>query len=594
MSSPYRHRHHYVPLRSRQLRLTEVAIPSDIPNITSVFIILRKVRQPLLLLIAIMTIAVIGLCLMPGVPQPDGSDGRLSAFESFYVFSYTATTIGFGEIPHEFSIQQRWWIVAFIYMSVVGWAYTLARLIASFSDPAFRSARSAQALRRTIAHMHEPFTIIVGYGYIGRSVAKVLDSLGRRIVVVDHQSLAIERLTTDMMRQEVPGICGDARSPSILGLAGLGHPECEAIIAMTGNEEVNLQIVMTCSLMRPNLQVIARASSRRTAETMADFSPTAIINPFDDYGNFLILALKHPHTYRLITWLMANEGTPLPEVQSHLAVKHWLVFADGQFGDEITKDLLSEDYTVRVSRSIDDQDYSGVEAVIAGLESDTVNLALAAHLRKTHPQLFLVVRQHSHTHLPLLEALSPDSVFFPPLLVAQRTVANLITPRLWGFIQELMEADDAYSEQLTKRLTDRVGEGTPIPTRMWIGEKQTPTVFRWLQHRKLTLGALFRSPQDWTQPIAAMPFLLIRDKKTITLPDEDIELKIGDEIVTVGTQEAYAEQSECLYDDSTLFYVAVGRDIPTSRAWRMITRQRWKDAFPDSDGATAGTSGSTK
>ena len=587
MSHPYHPRrrrgstrYHHGPARSRRLQLAEVAIPSEIPYGTAIFIVLRKMRQPLLFLIGIAVVAVVGLSMMPGIPQPDGSSGRLTAFESFYVFSMTATTIGFGEIPHEFSIQQRWWVVFFIYLSVLGWAYTIARVMFLLQDPAFHTARDAQSVRKTISHMGQPFTIIVGYGYIGRTIARVLDGLGRRVVVLDSQPQAIERLSTDLLQMEIPGVCGDARSPSILGLAGLGNPDCETILALTGDEEVNLQIVMTCSLLRPHLPVIARASSRRTAEAMADFSPTAIINPYDDYGNFLTLALKRPYTYRLIQWLMADEGAPLPPIRAHQQVKTWLVVADGQFGEEIAQDLTAEGYEVRIEDPGDQHDFSDIGAVIAGAESDTTNMALAAHLRHTHPQIFLVVRQHSHTHLPLLDAFCPDSIFFPPLLVAQQAIANLITPRLWGFISELMEADDAFSQDLTDKLVARVGDGAPIPQRMWIKLSQAPTVVRWLKHRPLTLGALFRSPQDFTQPIAAMPLLLLRNDESISLPKDDEKLEIGDEIVMVGTHEAFDEQSELLYDDSTLFYTATGRDIPTSRAWRRLTSQRWKNAFP--------------
>jgi len=578
------------PRRSTSLQWARVAIPSEIPNTTAIFIVLRKMRRPLLLMLAVMVVAVVGLAAMPGVPQPDGSSGRLGLFEAFYVFSFTATTIGFGEIPHAFSIQQRWWIIASIYMSVIGWAYTIARLMALLQDSAFNSAYAAQSVRRTITHLRQPFTLIVGYGYIGRSVTQALDLLGRRITVLDSQSVAIERLSTDLLSQEVPGVCGDARNPAILGLAGLGHPDCEAVLATTGDEEVNLQIVMTCALLRPELPVIARASSRRIAQAMADFSPTAVINPFDEYGNFLVLSLKKPYSYRLITWLVSPEGTDLPLVDTknrpHLST--WLVLADGQFGEEIANDLTAEGYQATIIDPADEPDMDGVSAVIVGAESDTTNLALAAHLRHSHPDVFIVVRQHSHARLPLLDAFCPDSIFFPPQLITQRAIANLISPYFWGFLTGLMEADDAYAKDLTHRLVERIGQGSPMLMRLTISEVQTPTVVRWIQHRPLKLEALFRSPSDADEFIAAFPLMVVRDDTVIPVPSEQDEIRLGDQIVIAGTHEAIVEQDECLMDDSTLFYTATGRDIPTSRAWRWLTHQRWKDAFPD-DEATAGT-----
>ncbi|MDR0959509.1 MAG: NAD-binding protein, partial [Propionibacteriaceae bacterium] len=199
--------------RTRRLQLAQVDIPNEIPNTTAVFIVLRKMRGPLIALISIMTVGVIGLSLMPGVPQPDGGHGRLDAFEAFYVMTYTATTIGFGEIPHVFSIEQRWWIIFSIYAAVIGWAYALAKLMGLLQDSAFTTARAGQSFRRTISRLREPFTIIVGYGYIGRSVARALDQRHRRVVIIDRDTVPIERLATDLLSEETPGLTADARRP---------------------------------------------------------------------------------------------------------------------------------------------------------------------------------------------------------------------------------------------------------------------------------------------------------------------------------------------------------------------------------------------
>ncbi|MDR2973240.1 MAG: hypothetical protein LBV00_00805, partial [Propionibacteriaceae bacterium] len=54
--------------RPTQLQLAQVTVPSEIPNVAAVFIVLRKMRRPFLLILGIMTFTVIGLSLMPGTP----------------------------------------------------------------------------------------------------------------------------------------------------------------------------------------------------------------------------------------------------------------------------------------------------------------------------------------------------------------------------------------------------------------------------------------------------------------------------------------------------------------------------------------------
>ena len=103
---------------------------------TTLFLALRRLRAPLITLIVIFSVSVLGLTLAPG---RDGS--HLSFFHAFYFISYTATTIGFGEIPRAFSEQQRLWTLICIYMAVLGWTYTLGALIALLQDATIKSSQ---------------------------------------------------------------------------------------------------------------------------------------------------------------------------------------------------------------------------------------------------------------------------------------------------------------------------------------------------------------------------------------------------------------------------------------------------------------------
>ena len=57
--------------------------------------------MPLIILIAVYAISIFGLAIAPGV-DPDGNPWRMGFFHATYVMSYTATTIGFGELPFPF------------------------------------------------------------------------------------------------------------------------------------------------------------------------------------------------------------------------------------------------------------------------------------------------------------------------------------------------------------------------------------------------------------------------------------------------------------------------------------------------------------
>src|SRR4051795_5704008 len=201
----------------------------------AIFLVLRRMRAPLIVLITIFAVSVLGLTLIPGV-DGHGRPWRMGFFDAFYVMSYTATTIGFGELPYPFTDGQRMWITICIYLTVIGWAYALGSLLALLQDRSFRSARALQRFRRTVDRLAEPFVLIAGYGRAGEVLGHALDALGRRFVVLDVQPERVDAVELDAFHADVPALAADARDPGRLAIAGLGHPRCEAVVALTDDE----------------------------------------------------------------------------------------------------------------------------------------------------------------------------------------------------------------------------------------------------------------------------------------------------------------------------------------------------------------------
>ena len=56
-------------------------------------------------------------------------------------------------------------------------------------------------------------------------------------------------------------------------MAGLGRRECEAVLALTDDDDINLAVVMAASLLRPDLPVLGRCAHERTRNRMEHFSP---------------------------------------------------------------------------------------------------------------------------------------------------------------------------------------------------------------------------------------------------------------------------------------------------------------------------------
>ena len=115
------------PTRSRLRRMPHA---SATQASATIFLVLRRMRTPLIVLIVIFAVSVLGLKLIPG-QDAQGHPWRMGFFDAFYVMSYTASTIGFGELPYPFTYSQRMWVTISIYLTVIGWAYAIGSLLAN-------------------------------------------------------------------------------------------------------------------------------------------------------------------------------------------------------------------------------------------------------------------------------------------------------------------------------------------------------------------------------------------------------------------------------------------------------------------------------
>lgn len=573
------------------LRRAKVDIPRDVPSTDAVFLVLRRMRGPLIALIVVFAIAVAGMSLMPGVDDA-GHPTRMTVFESFYVMSYTATTIGFGEVPHAFTTAQRLWMTGSIFATVTGWAYSLGALFSLVQDPAFRQAIATQRFARKVERLGEPFVLVGGYGQTGRAVCRVLDELGRRVVVVEDDRARLDLLASDQLAADVPGLDGDVRNPALLGLAGLGHRRCEGVLALTNDDDANLSVVMSAHLLRPDLPVIARCSERATAAHMRDFQAHAVINPYDNYGQYLVLALRRPAVHRLVSWLMAPHGSTLPPLREGLADGRWVVAADGRFGREVAEDLRRAGLDVTLVDPADEiPDVTDAAGFVAGAEGDSTNLSLAANARLSNPDVFISLRQRSDTNASLLAAFDPDSVFVPTDLVARESLARILSPWGWRFIEEAMTQDDAWAARVTDALVAAVGEVTPTTWRVELNGRSAPAVFRWLSTHDLSLGDLLRDPDDRDGRVAALPLVLVRGDDATFLPGDETPLQRGDTLVLAGRTRGFDALSATLFGDAALEYVATGDAVPTTWLWRRLRRGRGPGPRHDPDRQAGDRSG---
>jgi Trk K+ transport system NAD-binding subunit len=586
---------------------SRVHVESSSQASSTIFLVMRRMRAPLITLIVIFSVSVIGLTLIPGV-DANGNVARISLFESFYFMSYTATTIGFGELPYPFTAGQRLWVTFAIYLSVVGWAYAIGSLLTLLQDQSFRQALALRRFTGRVARLREPFLLLVGFGRAGELLAKAFDGLGTQLVVIDESADRVDALELGSYHADIPGLVADAANPHHLAAAGLESPFCRGVLAMTNNDETNLAVTMAAALLRPELPVIARTISPPIAERMRAFGTPTVVNPFDRFGEHLRLALNAPASYQLLTWLEAGPGAELPERGRPPTHGRWVGCGYGRFGREVTSDLRQAGLKVTVIEPVEQGepdpdvivgDASETEVLaragvataaglVAGTDNDTTNLSMLATARRLNPGLYLAARQNRPTSAALFTAMRVNALLVPTEVVAHEVYAQISTPLLWRFIREMPSRGNEWAEELIQGLGNTCGRELPALWKIKLNREQAPALTRWLTEGRVVLRDFTRSPEDRDRQLRVLPLLLLRDGHAVLTPEGETVLNENDELLFAGRGSYRRELESTMVVDSTAAYVLFNRHVPNSWVWRKLSRTEPEQ--PDATDRGAATS----
>ena len=566
---------------------------ATLPRESTLFIVLRRMRAPLIGLIAIYAISVLGLTLIPGV-DGEGRPWRMGFFHAFYFMSYTATTIGFGEIPHPFTDAQRMWVTFSIYLTVVGWAWAVGTLLALLQDAGFRRALSLRRFARRVRQLGEPFVLVAGYGQTGRRLVRALDLLGRRASVLDISQDRIDDLALAPLSLDVPALAADARVPAHLLQAGLAHPRCIALIALTNDDEANLAMAMAAGLLRPDLRVFARTQTTAAGVRMQAFGAPTVIDPFDRFGDYLRAAIRSPAAFRLIEWMSGAPGSPLPPLRA-VPKGRWVVCGFGRFGRHVVEDLRAEGMEVTViepgSAAAEDEaiiagdgteretleraDPASAVGFIAATNNDTSNLSLVASVREFNPKLFVIARENDPSNHALFRAIDLDFALIPAEVVAHEVLAHMTSPLLYHFLELLVEQDDAWASELTARLVRTCGDTLPHLWRLRLDAAHAPAIASWFAAgRSLAVGSLAGARIRHRPRLRFEVLMRVRGESCLLAPGDFVDLAEGDELLVAGGGDARRALAAIVADEVARDKALLGIDRPAGWVWRFFAERR--------------------
>lgn len=581
--------------------------------VTALF--LRRMQAPLLLIVVVYSISIVGLLIIPGMDE-HGNETRMSIFHAFYFVSYTATTIGFGEIPYPLTNAQRLWSIAIIYMTVISWFYALGTLIALFQDKLFLLERHKHNFRRRVKGMNQPYYVVCGFGETGRAVVRALQEEHYGAVVIEKQEDQSDKLLDNSL-EFVPSLTGDASKPESLELAGVDANKCRGVIAVTASDEVNLQIAISSKLLHPDVKVICRSDNKEHEDNMESFGTDHIINPYESFASTFGMALHSPAMHLIYDWLTGAPDTSLSAPVS-LSEGHWILSGYGRFGRCIHKELSKrqidtviidpDESLTRVFDSHEQRDRfivgtgtdavtlqrAGIEqaaGVIAGSDNDANNLSIIMTARQLRNDIFVIGRQNMEKNKPLYKKINDyyreqprrdaeekasitlHMTMQPNEIIARKIRALLIAPLLLDFIEQAELQDRDWANVMISRLSAVIGDQRPNIWNVEIKKEHAPGLVQAIAFgRHVELQHIMRDPHNNQNQLACVCLLLKRGDSITLLPDENTEVKAFDQLLFCGQREVKNQLIPTVFDIDRLNYAMSDHVVTESYIWRHINR----------------------
>jgi Trk K+ transport system NAD-binding subunit len=520
------------------------------------WIVLKRLRVPFLVLVVTFSISITGLILIPGVDDA-GNEYHMTFFDAFYFVSYMASTIGFGEAPYSFTYPQRIWVSATIYITVVGWFYGIGTIVSIVQDEALRKAINRNRFAKQVKGLSEKFFIILGYNSVTKSIINRINNDDYRVVVIDRSEAKIDELILEDFYPHVPAYTGEATKQQMLKMAGIHQKNCVGVISLFGDDTKNTQIATISKLLNKNVDVIVKASSSQHLEHFKSMDLKHVQNPFDIISKRIYYSITAPHIWLLEMWM---HGHSLKLRNRDIFPKgRYILCGYGQMGhaierglqkadmDYIVYNINSKKYAKEKETTIfgDNEDTQklldlGVKesaCIIATTKDDLLNLTILNKAKSLNPDIFTVARENSLEELTIFKAAKINKIYVLEQILADSTYNHLAKPLSEAFISEVRKKDEIWAENIVRMLNNMTGVNPSYFETVVDEEHMYALSIELSDGKEITLANLRHSREDRTKILHIVYLVLKRDGHIYLMPDLDMKLQLGDELLVVADDE---------------------------------------------------------
>ena len=541
-------------------------------------------RLPFTVIVITYAIAMTGFLFIPGIDD-QGNEYHLSIFESFYFVTYTATTIGFGELPYPFTHAQKIWASMSIYVTVLGWFYGIGTLVSLLQDKLFLSEIALARFKRSVKNIKEDFVIILGYNETTSVIIEKLLASKMRVVVIERNQQRADYLHLEGFVPTIPVLVRDIHHTSSLEFAGITSIHCKGIISLLDDSILNLRVTLASKILNPHVRVAMSSTRPEETENLIDVGADIVDNPFEIIAKQIEMSLVAPSLFRLENWLYNIEA--LDSKTFTIPNEKIIICGYGRFGITLNKMFLQNGIKPTIIESdermiqkalndgiekviqgnaedkhiLEQADIENTNVIIIGTNNDTTNLSIVSTAKKMNKNTLIIARENELLDYSIFSHAKIDHIFLPSQILIHKTTNAIINPLCDIMIQLISNKNELWGKQLLSMLIKNIGIN-PITYEMSINKNDAFEIYKYLQNpnNSIKIELLRSSRRDRKQHNNIYPLLVVRDKENILLPDLDFELQINDKILFACDKNAQEDLEYIVNNIYEFHYMMTGEE----------------------------------
>ena len=225
-----------------------------------------------------------------------------SWFQALYRAVVTASLAGLDTVPANNSARAISIVLVLCGLTII--AYTGAVIVETIAGGVFSGVLTERRRERTIEALSNHY-IICGYGRVGQRVADEFRAAGERYVVLDFSEIAVAAAKEegDLF------VHGDATDDDDLSRAGLAR--AKGIVVASDSDADNLYITLSARSVRPDIQIVARASDEPAEKKLKLAGADRVVLPYSAAGRTMANLVLKPQVTAFLDAVTTATGPDL-------------------------------------------------------------------------------------------------------------------------------------------------------------------------------------------------------------------------------------------------------------------------------------------